>query len=501
MLETRFSLGLTQGMSMEPWAIGLLGLLFIGPVVQATPLTSQIIIPTGQIIIQEQLQLDKIGEHLHMWVSEVEYSTDKLEKLLAAKMVREANLLMNNLQVTLCGEERKVEPARKETKQPANGIRRYKRNILGDFLHAITGVATEEQLQAQTRLDEEIRDKIKDTLSRQVTFERTISSVYGNLTREEEKIQEKMDKLYNQRAKDKAQATRSRVLLKIAEDDIEDMEDVLDSVWRGEVGSRHTMRLVDMTGLPHMAKMKVDSYHCEGSMPVILYSTQLYKTLRAEITLKSTHQVVRTDEEGYILHRGHSLLHPLSQRETTIASGDCATCAVLVHLQGGNYKVVIPGELTCTQGRYNLTEGTTITLDGNNTCWNTLIKMKQYGTQRSTYVINTANKDKMDALLFSRERQRDNSFPENRTSAHQEHLLTSLKMQHDLHLAQQELDNFVVDTQIDKNVSYVQDITSWGILGVLTLAVLIIITCIIGRYIISKRSNTVIVTPSTPRPT
>ena len=44
---------------------------------------------------------------------------------------------------------------------------RVKRNFLGDLLHTLTGVATDDQLQAQLRLDEEIREKVLSVLTHQ----------------------------------------------------------------------------------------------------------------------------------------------------------------------------------------------------------------------------------------------------------------------------------------------------------------------------------------------
>ncbi len=49
-------------------------------------------------------------------------------------------------------------------------VKRVKRNIFGDVLHQLFGVATDEELQQQLRVDEELRDKVASTLTRQVVF-------------------------------------------------------------------------------------------------------------------------------------------------------------------------------------------------------------------------------------------------------------------------------------------------------------------------------------------
>jgi hypothetical protein len=48
-------------------------------------------------------------------------------------------------------------------------VHRFKQNILGDVLHALIGVATEEELAKQRQLDEDIRNKVTSTLTRQMS--------------------------------------------------------------------------------------------------------------------------------------------------------------------------------------------------------------------------------------------------------------------------------------------------------------------------------------------
>jgi len=460
----------------------------------SAPIVRLITVPSGQIIIQEQVRVEQIKEHLHMWVSEVSYSTDKLEKLLTARTLRESSFLLQNVYNMICGHQPQQDMKQTTSTPDGNSLRRQKRNVLGDFLHAITGVATEEQLQAQARLDMEIRDKIKDTLSRQVTFEQTISTMYGNLTREEEKMAERVDRLYNQRSKDKAQMTRYRVLAQVARDDIETLEDIVDSIWRGEAGSRHTLRLADMAGLPNMAKLTVESISCEHNVPIIRYTSMMHKHQLAQIMDEDTHLRVQTTEATYLLHKGHSLHYPLSTYETTTTNIDCSTCSILVHVQEQQYKVIRAGELTCMDGRQlNMTQGAIFQPGPNITCWNSQVKIGGNTIGKRTYTLNTSGGDRMDSLIMERDRKDDSSFVVNATSSKQEHLLTTLKLQHELNLAQQDLDNFVVDTQINKNTQYMQDVSSWGVMGVTALAVLIIIICILFRYFARKKGSMVIV--------
>jgi hypothetical protein len=364
-------------------------------------------------------------------------------------------------------------------------------------------VATEEQLHAQTRLDAEIRDKVKDALSRQVSFERTITSVYTNISREEERLHDRLDRLYNQRAKDRAQLTRLKALEQVAQDDIEVLEDIADSIWQGEVGSRHTIRLVDQAGLPEIAKLKVASLSCKNNIPMVRYTTTMYQVRMATIEEYDGYQKVQTTTTTYALHKGHPLSHPLSDMEVIITGVECPTCALLVHLQKAQYRAVEPGELTCTDDTQpHLLQGATFYLAENVTCWNVRIKMEAKQMIRKIYTLNTSGRDKMDSLLLERDRKMDGGIFTNHTNSNQERQLMTLKFQHDLNLAQQDLDNFVMDTQIDKDMKYMQDATSWGVMGVTGAIVAAISLCILGRYISRRKNSMVIVntpanTPST----
>ena len=65
--------------------------------------------------------------------------------------------------------------------------RRVKRNFLGDLLHTLTGVATDDQLQAQLRLDEEIREKVLSVLTHQTQYEEEVGKIISGLSKEEER--------------------------------------------------------------------------------------------------------------------------------------------------------------------------------------------------------------------------------------------------------------------------------------------------------------------------
>jgi hypothetical protein len=75
--------------------------------------------------------------------------------------------------------------------EEGNSLQRTKRNVFGDIVHQLFGVATDKQLQQQLRGDEEMRGKVADTLTRQLYFEKELTIAIGNIT-EEEKLEGKL---------------------------------------------------------------------------------------------------------------------------------------------------------------------------------------------------------------------------------------------------------------------------------------------------------------------
>ena len=83
-------------------SVGLLGLLTT--VAASSSHLTDIVIPVGQVVIQEQVKIEMIREHMHLWINEVEHSSDKLEKLMAAQLLRESNLLLRHILRRACGD-------------------------------------------------------------------------------------------------------------------------------------------------------------------------------------------------------------------------------------------------------------------------------------------------------------------------------------------------------------------------------------------------------------
>ncbi len=189
----------------------------------------------GLVYTEEEVKLDRLEKHIFVWKVDLEggvgESNMHLEALLAERLMRESALLMQTLRsyavpegsestngtdlvfrsdMGVAPKVYKPQPLMKEESVPMrkikeksherrngaawaggymeeeNSVRRTKRNVFGDIMHQLFGVATDEQLQQQLRVDEEMRSKVADTLTRQVYYEKELTMAIGNITVEDQ---------------------------------------------------------------------------------------------------------------------------------------------------------------------------------------------------------------------------------------------------------------------------------------------------------------------------
>ena len=128
---------------------------------------------SGLISITHEVNFNVIGKHLATWRDD----TDSLQlngKLLSMVFSHKINQLsgllgsvtaefnISSQDIPALNDDARVTPKKE------NYVIRQKRNFLGNILHDLTRVATEEQLEAQLKLDHEIRDTVTQLLAHQV---------------------------------------------------------------------------------------------------------------------------------------------------------------------------------------------------------------------------------------------------------------------------------------------------------------------------------------------
>jgi hypothetical protein len=274
----------------------------------------------------EEVDLLRLEKHISVWKVDLEESRGgnrKLEVLLAQRLMRESSLLMRSLRayagdavprektevVTVPERRRVIAPPAEERGSPTshrdkvkkdnrrtgsdfwagpgveieeNHVKRVKRNIFGEALHQLFGVATDEELQQQLRVDEELRDKVASTLTRQVYFEREIVSAIGNLSAEEDKVVERVDVLEEKYRLDKERELRMDAHRFTLMEDVDRLEDILEAVVTGVVNTRHAAFLSAQAGLSRVASFEFMNVTATSTGVTVRYLTRLYQTVEVK---------------------------------------------------------------------------------------------------------------------------------------------------------------------------------------------------------------------------
>jgi hypothetical protein len=327
----------------------------------------------GLVYTAEGVDLLRLEKHISVWKVDLEEShggNRKLEVLLAQRLMRESTLLMRTLrayagdtgpdgrkEVVAVPERRKVatlpkeervspitigDKGRKDNRRTGDGfwagpgieieensVRRVKRNIFGEALHQLFGVATDEELQQQLRVDEELRDKVASTLTRQVYSEKEIVSAIGNLSAEEDKVMERIDVLEEKYRLDRERELRMDAHRFTLMEDVDRLEDILEAVVTGVVNTRHAAFLSALAGLLHVASFEFVNVTATSTGVTVRYLTRLYKTVEVkDVFMSVSYSQVRTPTRDYFLHLSHGVEMPLTEMEVQGTREECVECAV-----------------------------------------------------------------------------------------------------------------------------------------------------------------------------
>ena len=456
----------------------------------------------GFLTVTEKVDLPRVKKHAQLWAQELLIEKDKLTSLTAAQKIRELALLtstlegltnytstQDNMPNTDIQNKRETwgDTIYMDKAWAGNQVRRQKRNILGDLVHVVTGLATEDMLQQQLKIDEVIRDKVTNTLARQISFEQTMATIYSNLSKEEETIHSLINSLQFQHDQDKARNTRMTAYQSVVLEDIDRLEDQIEAVWTGHVNTRHAAFLSSRAGLSQVAAFTyLSTDHSNGLQ--LKYSARMYTTTPVK---KTTHLpgilYLDTMDKTYLLHPAYDLSHPLTEMEVRGTRADCPECAKLVHAGQGNYIVVQSGQLTCRRGDLpadisNVTAGQQVNIHKPNTCWNQLLTVGGSHLRLKDFNVDTTDDQSLDLLLVHKVTKEDIKM-ESPADMKTTHTLLNLKLRHDLQEAKEDMSNFIVDTSLEISKGELSSTISWGWMAaisgvILTFLVLFLIKII-----------------------
>ncbi len=188
------------------------------------------------LYVTEPVNTFRMERHIQLWAADLhgQQDVEKLDLLLASKTIREMSLLMSSPKaLAVQGTSSSlpwIDPTASKgnpVTDKDNQVHRFKRNILGDVLHALTGVAMVEELAKQRQMDVDIRNKVTSTLTRQMSYEKTVTDIIGNITNEEEVLGRHLQELAQRHNEDVSKITRLKVHHQIILEDIDKLEDVL----------------------------------------------------------------------------------------------------------------------------------------------------------------------------------------------------------------------------------------------------------------------------------
>ena len=468
----------------------------------ATSEAGEVLEVDGILTVNEPINIARMTTHFQIWASDLR-GADKLDSLMAAAHIREISLLTDTL-ATLTGipfhkaipdlTEQRQHPTSSPSEDD-NQHRRVRRNILGSFLKAVTGVATTEDLQDTLKVEQELKNKLTAALIRQTSYEKTMSSAIANVTREEETLFTHLQSLSNTHHEDRIKASKLLTHYKVFMDDADKLEDILEAVWTGVVNVRHSTYLSSRAGLQKVAAFKYLGAESSPSGPVFRYTTRLFR--KAEIlavTLSGMEALIlETSYRMYYLHPNYDLSLPITEEEVRANRSPCSTCAMLTHMGRGMYKVYKAGSLTCrTDGEEeikNLTTGQQVSIKAPTSCSNSGVQIGTLTLRLREFNVDTTGEKAVDAYLLQKD---DNSkmiqietFSDVKTA----HDLLNMRISQNLEAATIEVDSIARDNSIQLAQAKLRTAISAGWLVGITLLVMAIISLVTWRLCASRRVN------------
>jgi hypothetical protein len=291
---------------------------------------------------------------------------------------------------------------------------------------------------------------VTSTLTCQMSYEKAIMDIIGNITNEEEVLGSHLNKLARKHNEDIGKLTRLNVHHQIILEDVDKLEDIISAVWTGEATVRHAVLLSSKANLPTVAHFRTIGLYTDRNGPVVRFVTRLFKTVDVLVVNQTKAMTtLSTLSRTYYLHPGHNLRLPLTELEVRGTRIPCPTCAILVHMDHQRYLIVSPGRLSCTHGSstlsLNLTAGQQIDLHPEDNCVNEAVHIGRQMLRLQEFEIDTTRDKAVDALLTRKAGQKDVQV-ETMVAMRDAHRLLNMKLRQDVTMAHEDISTFVEDT-------------------------------------------------------
>jgi ElaB/YqjD/DUF883 family membrane-anchored ribosome-binding protein len=396
-------------------------------------LQAQLYEQIGEVNIEEKISLVSISSHIHALVKD-SGRRGHVQGMLEARML--AGEAMEVLRITKLAVEEQQDHARNA---------RQKRNVLGDIISSITGLATQDSISQQQAYDMELRRKMEELVRTQQAEANTIEQLVGNLVQEEETLDGKLDQLQQRHKQDIAHLQQHSVRQFLVRQDLTALKSILASMQLGTATPGQVIRFTArmQTGIAH--HFQFQHMHIEHDTLVATYTSALYAPTTIEFMqpLLQAWQV-RTDRATYILHDEPARHAHITWQETRLRGGTCVNCTLLTHTGHGWYKVLREGWLNCTQGREyqdTLQTGQLIHIEDRNVCGNDVIQVHGWHGRHDKLLVDLSTDGTVDERILQKAlangskiediQKVRNRHMQAQTQLHK-HILTAQQEMHDL---------------------------------------------------------------------
>ncbi len=238
----------------------------------------------GVAEVHHDLDFRSIATHLSLWEKDgaSAHVSRKLVSLLATHKSSEILRLMSSLlksagsNLTMSSFLPASEPS-VPLPYAGNAYLRYKRNIFGNIISSLTGLATEDEIKEQLRLDKEIRNRVTSLLSHQVSFEQGVAKSLEGLQAGEKDLASMLGALEATHQEDINAVVRLSVFLTVLDADLASLEDTATAVLSGAAPGRLAAAFSAHFGLQGLLMYKMLSIRPWSRGVQVHYLSYLYQ--------------------------------------------------------------------------------------------------------------------------------------------------------------------------------------------------------------------------------
>jgi hypothetical protein len=364
---------------------------------------------TGVIHLDHELDLKTMRYHLDLWLSDTSFtgSTRKLVSLMATQHVLALNQLVQSISAS---SNMSLPEFKGATVASEQELHRAKRNVLGDIIHTLTGLATDDEVKEQIRLDKELKQQVLSLMDHQLQSEKDLLDAIQSVEHEEEEIDRKLAALESRLDTVSSSHVRLLYYTLLCDQDLKMLSDTLSAVLGGRTPPGLSSYLSRKAGLPLVTTFVYVAVHPSSRGWRVEYTSELTSSkLPVLVTSNYLSGAVWRGERNEFLIRSDIPIPDLLMSEVRLHSRSCSECAVLVHVATRSYHVVKSGSITCEYPTsqinvLSLNVSSYIDLSVYRGCANLAISLGESNLKITSYRVSTASgSSDLDSLLLRRD--------------------------------------------------------------------------------------------------